>query len=128
MAQRKLDSTNSRNRQLLTGFCGMEYALDLLSGRWKMLILYKLESKVLRFSELKKKLPNITDRMLTLQLQELERYELVCRTVHAEVPVRVEYTLTDSGRALAPIWKGLEAWGLHHQSLMASPELSDITQ
>jgi DNA-binding HxlR family transcriptional regulator len=119
MATRKPQSTNSQNRKVLNGFCGMEYALDLLSGRWKLLIMHKLENKVLRFSELKKVLPNITDRMLTRQLQELERHQLISRAVHAGVPVRVEYALTEIGQALAPTWKGMEAWGTAHQQFVA---------
>jgi DNA-binding HxlR family transcriptional regulator len=122
MATRKSQSTNSQNREALIEFCGMEYALDLLSGRWKLLILHKLENKVLRFSELKKVLPNITDRMLTRQLQELERHRLISRTVHAGVPARVEYALTGIGQALAPTWKSLEAWGITHQQLVTQPD------
>ncbi len=111
MATRKLTSTNSRNREALDDFCGLTYAMNLLGGRWKLLILHKLEPQKLRFSELKKTLPHITDRMLTLQLRELEHAGLISRTVFAEVPPRVEYALTTSGQALAPIWKNLEAWG-----------------
>jgi DNA-binding HxlR family transcriptional regulator len=115
MARRKLTSTNTANREKLMSFCGITYAIDILGGRWKLLILYKLEGRVLRFTELKKHLPNITDRMLTLHLQELEKNGLVLRTVHAEVPPRVEYQLSDSAVQLAPIWKQLEQWGLGHK-------------
>jgi DNA-binding HxlR family transcriptional regulator len=111
MATRKLSSTNSRNREVLGNFCGINYALNLLGGRWKLLILHKLEPNKLRFSELKKLLPHITDRMLTSQLRELEQDGLISRTVFAEVPPRVEYALTASGLALAPTWQSLEAWG-----------------
>jgi len=115
MAARKPASTNSRNREALDDFCGLTYAMNLLGGRWKLLILHKLEQQKRRFSELKKTLPHITDRMLTLQLRELERDGLVVRTVFAEVPPRVEYALTDSGLALSPTWKNLEAWGDSHR-------------
>jgi DNA-binding HxlR family transcriptional regulator len=111
MAARKLTSTNSRNREVLDDFCGLTYAMNLLGGRWKLLILHKLEPQKLRFSELKKILPHITDRMLTLQLRELEAADLISRTVFAEVPPRVEYALTSRGQALAPTWRSLEAWG-----------------
>ena len=111
MAARKPTSTNSRNREALGEYCGMNYALNLVGGRWKLLILYKLEKQTRRFSELKQTLPHITDRMLTLQLRELEHDGLVIRTVFAEVPPRVEYALTASGHALSPTWKSLEAWG-----------------
>jgi len=118
MGKRKLTSTNSINREKLIDFCGMIYAVDILGGRWKLLILYKLENKTLRFSELKKRLPNITDRMLTLHLQELEKDRLVVRTVHAEVPPRVEYRLSESAMQLIPIWHQLERWGLEHKEKM----------
>lgn len=111
MAARKLSSTNNRNREVLGDFCGINYALNLLGGRWKLLILHKLEPQPLRFSELKRILPHITDRMLTLQLRELEQDGLLTRTVFAEVPPRVEYALTASGLSLAPTWQSLEAWG-----------------
>ena len=123
MGKRKLTSTNSINRERLIDFCGMIYAVDILGGRWKLLILYKLENKTLRFSELKKRLPNITDRMLTLHLQELEKDRLVVRTVHAEVPPRVEYRLSESAMQLIPIWHQLERWGLEHKEKM---ELAEV--
>jgi DNA-binding HxlR family transcriptional regulator len=116
MATRKLSSTNNRNREVLGDFCGINYALNLLGGRWKLLILHKLEPHTLRFSELKKILPHITDRMLTLQLRGL-----LSRTVFAEVPPRVEYALTASGQALAPTWQHLEAWGNAHRQAAEAP-------
>jgi DNA-binding HxlR family transcriptional regulator len=120
MGKRKPTSTNTINREALIDFCGMVYAVDILGGRWKLLILYKLEGRTLRFSELKKHLPNVSDRMLTLHLQELEKSGLVIRTVHAEVPARVEYHLSDSARQLAPVWKQLEHWGQTHREIMES--------
>jgi DNA-binding HxlR family transcriptional regulator len=116
MGKRKTTSTNAMNREHLIDFCGMVYAIDLLGGRWKLLILYKLEKRTMRFSELKKHLPNITDRMLTLHLQALEKDGLVMRKVYAEVPPRVEYELSESARQLAPIWKQLENWGIAHKN------------
>jgi len=118
MGKRKLTSTNAINREKLIDFCGMIYAVDILGGRWKLLILYKLEERTLRFTELKKRIPNITDRMLTLHLQELEKNGLVVRTVYAEVPPRVEYQLTESGKRLIPVWQQLEHWGLQHRAEM----------
>ncbi len=111
------------NRKMLNDFCGMVYAIDILGGRWKLLILYKLENKTLRFKDLKKIIPNITERMLTLQLKELEKNQLVQRTVYAEVPPRVEYMLTDSGKMLIPIWKKLELWGLAHRDKVEPPTM-----
>lgn len=118
MSKRKLTSTNNLNRNELSDFCGMNYALDILAGRWKLLILHKLENKKLRYTDIKKIIPNITDRMLTLHLQEMERDKLVTRTVYPEVPPRVEYELTESAIALAPVWKQLELWGLAHREIL----------
>jgi DNA-binding HxlR family transcriptional regulator len=118
MSKRKPTSTNNSNRAGLSDFCGMNYALDILVGRWKLLILYKLENKRLRYGEIKNIMPNITDRMLTLHLQEMERDGLVIRTVYPEVPPRVEYELTESAAALAPVWKQLEQWGLAHREIL----------
>jgi len=117
MGKRKTTSTNHINREKLIDFCGMMYAIDLLAGRWKWIILYKLEKRTRRFSELKKIIPGITDRMLTLHLQELERDGLVERTVYAEVPPRVDYQLTQSAQLLIPIWQQLENWGVTHKDI-----------
>lgn len=114
VSKRKETSTNSINRSILNE-CGVVYAIDLIGGRWKLYILYKLEDRKLRFSELKKLVPNITERMLTLQLREMERDHLVARTVYPEVPARVEYELTESGKKLIPVWKMLEEWGGEHR-------------
>lgn len=115
MAQRKITSTNNINREKLVDFCGMIYAIDILGGRWKLIILYKLDKRTMRFSELKKIIPGITDRMLTLHLRELEKDGLVQRTAYATVPPKVEYALSESARALIPIWEKLEHWGLAHK-------------
>jgi DNA-binding HxlR family transcriptional regulator len=94
----------------------VNYAIDLIEGRWKMMILYKLEGKVLRFTELKEMIPNISDRVLTRQWKERERDGLITRSVFAAVPVKVVYELTEIGQALSPIWKGLEQWALNHKA------------
>jgi DNA-binding HxlR family transcriptional regulator len=117
MAKRKPTSTNTQNREKLNNICGVTYAINILGGRWKLLILYKLDHKTLRFAEFKKKIPDISDRMLTLHLKELERDGLISREVYAEVPPRAEYKLTESGQALVPIWKQLEYWGLAHREI-----------
>jgi DNA-binding HxlR family transcriptional regulator len=127
MGKRKENSTNTLNRSTLANFCGMVYAVDKLGGRWKLLILYKLEGRTLRFGELKKHLPNITDRMLTLHLQELEKNGLVIRTVYAEVPPRVEYHLSEIAQQLAPVWKQLEQWGHAHRSIMEKETKLDVS-
>lgn len=92
--------------------CPVESTLGLIGGKWKGVALYHLmRNKKLRFNELKRKLPNITQRMLTKQLRELEDDGLIHRKIFPEVPPRVEYTLSESGLSLAPIINSLETWG-----------------
>ncbi|MBB1148962.1 helix-turn-helix transcriptional regulator [Myroides sp. NP-2] len=117
MAKRKENSTNSINRDFITANCDAIYTICKIGGRWKMMILFHLaEYKVLRFSELKEKLHGITDRMLALQLKELEADQLIHRQVFAEVPPRVEYSLTSIALDLLPIWPALEQWGAKHRA------------
>ncbi len=91
--------------------CSVEAALGVIGGRWKGVVLYWLLGGKHRFGELRKRVPNCTERMLTLQLRELEEDGLVSRTVFAEVPPRVEYELTPFGRTLEPVLRGLRDWG-----------------
>ncbi|WP_160713025.1 winged helix-turn-helix transcriptional regulator [Chitinophaga solisilvae] len=116
MSTRKPNSTFSRNEQCIID-CDLTYAVQKLGGRWKLLILDKLAARKLRFSELKKEFPYITERMLTLQLRALEQDGLVKRTVYAEVPPRVEYELTKSAIELGPILKQLSVWGSKNRNI-----------
>ncbi|WP_342332260.1 helix-turn-helix domain-containing protein [Pedobacter sp. FW305-3-2-15-E-R2A2] len=119
MAERKENSTNSLNRKCIVESNNLSYAIDMVGGRWKLLILVNLEKKKLRFNEIQKAMSNITERMLTLQLRELENDGLISRTVYAEVPPRVEYELTAISTELIPIWKKLCAWGAKHRKSRA---------
>src|SRR5262245_40506504 len=94
--------------------CPVDQALDLVGGKWKPLILWRLASGTLRFGQLQRALPGVTQRMLTLQLRELERDGLVTRTVYAEVPPRVEYALTEPARGLLPVMESMGQWLLDH--------------
>jgi DNA-binding HxlR family transcriptional regulator len=91
--------------------CTIETTAGLIGGRWKAVVIFHLLSGTLRFGELRRLLPNATARMLTLQLRELEADGLVHRKVFAEVPPRVEYTLTNEGKSLGPIVTAMGAWG-----------------
>ncbi len=91
--------------------CPMEATLDLIGGKWKGVILFHLLDGTLRFNALQRRLCAITARMLVRQLRELEDAGLVTRTIYAEVPPRVEYSLTLDGRSLEPILLALHAWG-----------------
>lgn len=94
--------------------CSMELTLDLIGGKWKSLILWHLAENTLRFSELRKALPQVTQKMLTQQLRELEDCGLVKRFVYTQVPPKVEYSLTDAGRSLLPILSSLCQWGVDY--------------
>jgi len=92
--------------------CAMEMTLDLIGGKWKALILWHLaEDGTLRFGELRRLFPKVTQKMLTQQLRELERDGIVKRDVFAQVPPRVDYSLTDVGRTLHPVLLSLNRWG-----------------
>ncbi len=91
--------------------CSVEVTLDLIDGKWKGVILYHLQEGRLRFGELRKRLPNITQRMLTKQLRALEEDDLIVRKVYAEVPPRVDYELSETGQRLRPVIDALKVWG-----------------
>lgn len=128
MGKRKENSTNSINEQYITQECDLTYAICKVGGRWKLLILCKLENGKLRFSELRDRISGITERMLTLQLREMEKEGLLKRTVHAQVPPRVDYELTAIAEELIPIWKQIEKWGKKHKELIKTQELVTDSQ
>ncbi|GAA4205350.1 hypothetical protein GCM10022289_24620 [Pedobacter jeongneungensis] len=117
MSKIKETSTNFANKQALADECPEVYAANIIGGQWAIVICSWLINGKLRFGELKKRLPNITERMLTLQLRKLEENKIITRTVYAEVPPRVEYELTPIGYELKPIIKLLESWGEKHKAL-----------
>ncbi|HAS6207346.1 TPA: transcriptional regulator [Vibrio vulnificus] len=94
--------------------CPVEASLELFGGKWKGMILYHLLDGTLRFNELQRQVGNVTQRMLTKQLRELEANGLIHREVYAEVPPKVEYSLTDVGETLRPILMSLKTWGEHY--------------
>lgn len=91
--------------------CPVETTIDLIGGKYKALILWHLSSGTLRFSQLQKLITSATPRMLTLQLRELENQDLIHRKVYAEVPPRVEYSMTELGKSLMPILTAMRDWG-----------------
>ena len=94
----------------LHAVCPAQATWDLISGKWKPCIVHVLSDGGLRFNELKRRTPGVTQRMLTRQLRELERDGLVARFQYNEVPSRVEYQLTPLGERLLPIFEDLTAW------------------
>src|SRR5215813_15514447 len=96
--------------------CPAETTLSIIGGRWKVILLYHLFQGVKRFSELQRALTGISQKMLTQQLREMERDGLVHREVYAEVPPKVEYSLTPLGQTLGPIVKAMTDWGNMYRS------------
>lgn len=90
--------------------CPVEAGLDLIGGKWKPIILFRILEETRRFNELRRLLPAITQRMLTTQLRELERDGLIGRTVYPEIPPKVEYSITAFGQTLEPVLLALKAW------------------
>lgn len=101
--------------------CPVEAALDIIGGKWKSIILFRIMEGTRRFNELRRLLPNITQRMLTNQLRELERDGLVFRKVYAEVPPKVEYSVTAFGKTLGPVLTTLTKWAETHMPQRMSP-------
>lgn len=95
------------------GQCPTEATLAVIGGRWKVPILWNLFKGTMRFGELSRSLPAATQKMLTQQLRELEKDGLLLRKVYAEIPPKVEYSLTPLGRSLEPILHALTQWGEH---------------
>ena len=116
--------------------CPVEATLDLIDGKWKAVILYHLLNDTVRFNELRRRLSRITQRMLTRQLRELEADGLIHREIYAEVPLRVEYSLTTLGRSLEPVVRMLWTWGnqyiaarrLHALSLNGAASRSQLAE
>ena len=96
--------------------CPVKLTADIIGGKWKPSILFYLEGGTRRFGELQKLIPGMTKKMLTQHLRVLERHEIVHRKVYAEVPPKVEYSLTRHGESLAPILKAMSAWGVKHRT------------
>jgi DNA-binding HxlR family transcriptional regulator len=94
----------------------VQATLNVLGGKWKILILWHLKDQTRRFGELKRLMPEITEKMLIQQLRELESDGIVARMVYAEVPPKVEYSFTDYGRSLEPVLHALCDWGEAHLS------------
>jgi DNA-binding HxlR family transcriptional regulator len=104
------DNMNN-NRENGDYICSVEAAINEIGGKWKSLVLCSLKDGKLRFSQINKKLPKITQRMLTKTLRELEKDRIINRKVYAEVPPKVEYSLTPKGESVLPILDSLCEWG-----------------
>lgn len=104
-----------------TYYCSVELTLQIIGGKWKPIIIFRLGNDgVLRFSEIKRSIPNITQKMLTQQLRELEADGIVNRKVYAQVPPKVEYSLTEMGKSVMPVISKLCAWGKDYEEWFAA--------
>lgn len=107
-----VDDTAARTREtLIVDHCPLETTISVIGGRWKPFILFHLRREPARFNELRRLVPKVTQRMLTLHLRELEADGIVSRTVEQVVPPRVTYALTEHGQSLLPILDAMAAWG-----------------
>jgi len=97
--------------------CPVEATLDIIGGKWKSIILFRVLEETRRFNELRRLVPNLTQRMLTNQLRELEHDGLISRKVYAQVPPKVEYSITDLGKTLEPVLLALTQWAEQHMQL-----------
>ena len=114
----KETSTNNENRKAIGAVCPVSFALDKVGGRWKPLILWNLKNGRLRYSELKKAIPPITEKMLIQHLKQLESDKLVTRKVVEVMPPHVEYDLTQAGAELLPALTALADWGVKNSLVL----------
>ncbi|MCT1401729.1 helix-turn-helix transcriptional regulator [Paenibacillus sp. p3-SID867] len=99
----------------MTVYCKFGTALEILTGKWKSLILLRLLSNgTMRFSELQKAIPDISKKMLAQQLKELEYHDIVHREVFAQIPPKVEYSITEYGQLMKPVLQTMSDWGAGH--------------
>lgn len=94
--------------------CPVTASMELIGGKWKILILHLIRNDINRFGKMSMMLKDISRQMLTTQLRDLERDGIIERRVYAEIPPRVEYFLTSKGEALVPVFEALKDWGLEH--------------
>ncbi len=107
--------------------CRVDDGLDTLTGKWKLVILLHIvKNRTMRFSDLMKAIPKITQKMLTKSLREMEDDDLIKRTSYPTIPPKVEYSLTEHGEELIPIIDSLHEWGIRHKEHIKKKWLSEI--
>lgn len=107
-------------------YCSIELTIQLIGGKWKPIILWHLaQDGILRFGELRRIIPNITQKMLTQQLRELEADGLVHREVYPQVPPKVEYSLTKPGKDMMPLLIQMRDWGAEYAARFGKQETSE---
>jgi DNA-binding HxlR family transcriptional regulator len=104
-------------------FCSVTHTLVIIGGKWKIVVIsYLVNAGILRYNELQKLIPDVTPKMLISVLKDLEEEELIKRTVYAEVPPRVEYSITELGKTLIPLISEIRNWGTYHISVTGKKE------
>ena len=105
-------ATTRKNKDFNPGNCPVTHCMNLIGGKWKILLIYAISKKCNRFSMLQRAIPLISKQMLVNQLRELEEDKIIERTIYAEIPPRVEYKVTDYGMSLMPVISVLQDWGI----------------
>ncbi|MGA0557529.1 winged helix-turn-helix transcriptional regulator [Larkinella sp. VNQ87] len=111
---RKENSTNRLNEMAITNNCPITSTVVAIGGRWKIIILWRLNDGPLRYNEIRKAIPNISEKMLIQQLKELVASGWVDKKDYNEIPPRTEYTLTTLGKSFIPILERIYQWGMEH--------------
>lgn len=109
---RKLNSSNHINEQAITQGCPITSTVVAIGGRWKIIILWQLRNGALRYNEIRKAIPNVSEKMLIQQLKELTASKWIDKKVYHVIPPRTEYRLTKLGKSFMPILKSIYRWGL----------------
>lgn len=122
----KESSTNQFNRNAALVKCPVTFTLEQIGGRWKPLIIYELRNGKMRYNELRKALPLISEKMLIQQLKDLENDGLIVREARQVVPPFVEYSLSIKGEALRPVLQAMADWGIQHQSLSRANRVQEL--
>lgn len=123
-----MDNVKYKNENLqddLYGICPFATTQKILAGKWTILILQHLSERTMRFNELQRALPHLTQATLTKQLRMMEEKGLVQRKVYNQIPPKVEYSLTELGIEFAPVLDALEVWGQKFISYLKTQDLSD---
>ena len=118
MKKKQFKTLYPRNIEIANGrpldYCGIRCSMEVLGGKWKLLIVAELFKRKKRYSELKRSIPEISEKMLISSLQELEHHNIVVRTVLEAIPPQVEYSLSKHGQSVRPVLETLFGWGEGH--------------
>ncbi|WP_459212102.1 winged helix-turn-helix transcriptional regulator [Aquimarina rhabdastrellae] len=115
---RKLTSTNFENEKFLEYDCPFMTTLRFIGKRWKPAVLWKINEGVVRYNQLKKVLPYISDKMLSNTISEMEADGIIEKTIYKEVPLRIEYSITEFGKTIIPVLEAMNNWGTETKELI----------